>query len=98
MVAQASDEIPDVLPERMAIAQVELLQNKLFLVANPQVKVARNHSAYSLFEQLPLIYREAGSGTRQSMERFLYFECHFILICIIFHSSTFEKITKSFQS
>lgn len=60
-----------ILPERMAVAQVELLQNKLFLVANPQVKVPRNHSAYSLFEQLPLIYREAGSGTRQSMERFL---------------------------
>jgi DNA-binding transcriptional LysR family regulator len=60
-----------ILPERMAVAQVELLQNKLFLVANPLVKVPRNRKAYSLFEQLPLIYREAGSGTRQSMERFL---------------------------
>lgn len=60
-----------ILPERLSVVEMALLQNKLFLVASTQIKIPRSQSAYSIFEQLPLIYREPGSATRQSMERFL---------------------------
>lgn len=60
-----------ILPERLSVVEMALLQNKLFLVASTQIKIPRSQSAYGIFEQLPLIYREPGSATRQSMERFL---------------------------
>jgi DNA-binding transcriptional LysR family regulator len=60
-----------VLPEKLKIDSVELIQNKLFLVANMDVKISKGVQDKSIFKQLPLIYREPGSGTRHVMEKFI---------------------------
>ncbi|WP_031529192.1 LysR family transcriptional regulator [Dyadobacter crusticola] len=61
-----------ILPDKLQIDHLPLLQNKLFLVGNAD----SSHSGeglieHSALEDLPLIYREPGSGTRQTMERYL---------------------------
>lgn len=60
-----------VLPEKMQIEKMELLQNKLFVVSNTIQKFEKKQYQKNIFETLPLIYREQGSGTRQTMERFI---------------------------
>ncbi len=60
-----------ILPEGMALDHVRLMQNKLFLVSNHQQAFPRKMYDYKIFEEIPLIYREQGSGTRLVMERFL---------------------------
>lgn len=60
-----------VLPEHMQIDKIDLIQNKLFLVGNREMKVAKKVYNKKLFETLPIIYREQGSGTRLVMERFI---------------------------
>ncbi len=60
-----------VLPDNLNIENVELLQNKLYLVANTKAKYSKKQYDKTLFEELPLIYREKGSGTRLVMERFI---------------------------
>lgn len=60
-----------VLPENLNIEHLELLQNKLFLVTGRETKIdyKMTHD-FSIFEELPIIYRESGSGTRYSMEQY----------------------------
>lgn len=60
-----------VLPDKLQIERIELMQNKLFLVSNTRQNYKSKLYDKSIFESLPLIYREAGSGTRQTMERFI---------------------------
>lgn len=60
-----------ILPNSLEIAQMELLQNKLYLVGNTERKFNKAHKVNELFEDLPLIFREKGSGTRQTMENFI---------------------------
>lgn len=60
-----------VLPEKLQIEKAELMQNKLFVVSNTQQKFKNKFYYKSIFETLPLIYREQGSGTRQTMEKFI---------------------------
>lgn len=60
-----------ILPEDMLINNIDLLDNKLFLVGNDETKIKKNPEAKSLFKDLPLIFREPGSGTRQTMERYI---------------------------
>ena len=60
-----------VLPDNMQIEKIELMQNKLFLVGNTGKKFKNTLYDKSVFETIPLIYREQGSGTRQTMERFI---------------------------
>lgn len=60
-----------VLPETLNIDKVELMQNKLFLVGNYETKFTKKLYDKSVFEKLPLIYREKGSGTRNVMEKFI---------------------------
>jgi LysR family transcriptional regulator, low CO2-responsive transcriptional regulator len=59
------------LPEGLAVDHVRLMQNKLYLVANKDTVFPKSSYNSSIFEQLPLIYREQGSGTRLVMERFI---------------------------
>lgn len=59
------------LPTTLNIEQLDLLQNKLYLVGNNQVKFKRGASVKDIFKDLPLIFREKGSGTRQTMEAFI---------------------------
>lgn len=60
-----------VLPENMSISKVELMQNKLFVVGNCSEKFSKKEYDKSIFERIPLIYREQGSGTRHVMEKFI---------------------------
>ena len=60
-----------VLPENLAIEKIELMQNKLFLVGNNSEKFVKKQYDKSIFENLPLIYREKGSGTRLVMEKYI---------------------------
>jgi DNA-binding transcriptional LysR family regulator len=67
-----------VLPTGMDIEKLDLLQNKLYLVGNSGVKQKGTIAAKKMIENLPLIFRENGSGTRQTMEKF--FESHQIKV------------------
>ena len=60
-----------VLPSQMNIDKLDLLQNKLFLVGNSKANITSGVKSNDAFQYLPLIFREKGSGTRQTMEGFL---------------------------
>ncbi len=60
-----------VLPDHLQIEKVELMQNRLFLVSNTDQKFKDKLYDKSIFKDLPLIYRESGSGTRHIMEKFI---------------------------
>lgn len=60
-----------VLPDNLKTEGIKLMQNKLFLVANYDQKYRQKVYDSKIFENLPLIYREEGSGTRYVMEKFI---------------------------
>lgn len=60
-----------VMPENLKLNKLELMQNQLYLVGNKDKKFKHNMYDKSIFENIPLIYREAGSGTRHVMEKFI---------------------------
>ncbi|MDX1349157.1 MAG: LysR family transcriptional regulator, partial [Putridiphycobacter sp.] len=60
-----------VIPEQLNTEQIELLQNKLFLVASKKLGIKQNTTPRMVFEKYPLIYREQGSATRSQMEEFI---------------------------
>lgn len=60
-----------VLPSNLNIENIELMQNKLFLVANTKARFNNKQYDKKIFEELSLIYREKGSGTRFVMEKFI---------------------------
>lgn len=60
-----------ILPKSPKVESIKLLQNKLYLVGSSASTPPSYKSTNKLFQKLPLIFREKGSGTRQSMEGFL---------------------------
>ncbi|MFZ1335798.1 MAG: LysR family transcriptional regulator, partial [Saprospiraceae bacterium] len=60
-----------ILPTSLNIEKLDLLQNKLYLVGNADTKFKKGLKNEAIFENLPLIFREKGSGTRQTMESFI---------------------------
>jgi DNA-binding transcriptional LysR family regulator len=60
-----------IIPDEFDVNKIDLLENTLYLVGNRETKINKNVSVRELFAQLPLIFREPGSGTRQAMERFI---------------------------
>ena len=60
-----------VLPENILIEKEELLQNKLFVVGNREMKYAQKPYNKKILEDMPFINREQGSGTRHVMEKFI---------------------------
>ncbi len=60
-----------IVPTQLHIEKLDLLQNKLYLVGNLQKEFKKRLYSKELFKELPLIFREKGSGTRQTMERFI---------------------------
>jgi DNA-binding transcriptional LysR family regulator len=60
-----------VLPNTLNIEKLDLLQNKLYLVGNTETKFKKGTDIKDIFKDLPLIFREKGSGTRQTMENFI---------------------------
>lgn len=59
-----------VAPE-MNIQSIPLMENQLVLVANRSFEKPKQPLSLDEIQQLPLIYREMGSGSRHMMERFL---------------------------
>lgn len=60
-----------VLPKKLKVDKVALMENKLFFVASNDLELPKNLNRKNLFEKLPLIYREQGSATRNAMETFI---------------------------
>ncbi len=59
-----------ILPEKMDLKKIDLIENRLYMVGFPQEnKLKRTIKAFHTLT--PLIYREPGSGTRQTMEKFI---------------------------
>jgi DNA-binding transcriptional LysR family regulator len=59
------------IPKNIKIERIELMENKLYLIGGKQHKLASKNVSPKAIEQLPLIYREQGSATRNAMERFI---------------------------
>ncbi len=60
-----------ILPKNLNIEKLDLLQNKLFLVGSAEKEIKNSTITKDIFKDLPLIFREKGSGTRQTMESFI---------------------------
>lgn len=60
-----------VLPDHLQIESIELMENKLFLVGGRNQELKLEHNSRDIFKEIPLIYREKGSGTRHVMESFM---------------------------
>lgn len=60
-----------ILPKNMEIEKIDLMENKLYFVGNKEFIYSDKMNDKSIIENIPIIYREKGSGTREVMERFL---------------------------
>lgn len=60
-----------ILPNNLNVEKLDLLQNKLYLIGNGQTEFKKGADIQEIFKDLPLIFREKGSGTRQTMEQFI---------------------------
>lgn len=60
-----------ILPSTFAVETEELLENRLYLVGNSQMKINLNRGIKRIFSETPMIFREPGSGTRQTMEQYI---------------------------
>jgi DNA-binding transcriptional LysR family regulator len=60
-----------VIPETLQIEKIELMPNTLYLVANIDQQIGNGIQDKKIIENLPIIYREQGSGTRYIMEKFI---------------------------
>lgn len=60
-----------VLPANLNLEKIELMQNKLFLIGNTEKKFNKKSYDKTIFNEIPMIYRESGSATRLVMENYL---------------------------
>lgn len=58
------------MPEKLKLNSIKLLENKLYLVGNSQYDSKQIKSS-SFWESNPIIFREEGSATRMMMEQYL---------------------------
>ena len=65
-----------IIPDKLSVFNEELLLNKIFLVCNASWYDKLKNLHIKDLENVPIIFREEGSGTRFKMERF--FETHHI--------------------
>ena len=59
-----------VVPEQLNLMSEPLMENKLYLVGNKNFKVEKECYDLDIFEKMPIIFREEGSGTRHFVEKF----------------------------
>jgi DNA-binding transcriptional LysR family regulator len=59
------------LPEKLKVDSIELMPNKLYVVGNTDQRFKNSFYDKGIFEKLPIIFREEGSGTRDVMEKFI---------------------------
>ena len=60
-----------VLPNRLELERLALLENSLYLVGGTEREQQRKGSKELIFSTQPLLYREWGSATRNAMEEFI---------------------------
>lgn len=60
-----------VVHDHLQIEQIELMENKLYLVGSREQKFKKMIHEKNILNEVPLIYREKGSGTRHVMEKFI---------------------------
>lgn len=60
-----------VLPDKLQVDAIELMRNKLYLVGSGVSKENTIPNLHNILEELPIIYREQGSGTRYTMEKYI---------------------------
>lgn len=60
-----------ILPSQFNLNYLDLMPNKLYLVGRGVDQAEQRNEDPTVLETLPLIYREAGSGTRSMMETFI---------------------------
>jgi DNA-binding transcriptional LysR family regulator len=59
-----------IIPSSIAVEEITLLQNKLYLVGNASA-ISKEEKPEDFLENSTIIFREEGSGTRQTMEAYL---------------------------
>lgn len=60
------------LPSLLEVDKLDLLQDKLYLAGKYETSQKEKITTKKMFENLPIIFREQGSGTRALMEKFLH--------------------------
>lgn len=60
-----------IVPDNINIESMSLLENKLYLVGADKVEIKSKKGLHKFFSEESIIYRESGSGTRQTMESFI---------------------------
>jgi DNA-binding transcriptional LysR family regulator len=60
-----------VMPDTINLESLGLLENRLYLVVNADLEVFKSNHTSEILEKLPFIYRELGSATRLSMEKYI---------------------------
>ncbi len=60
-----------VMPDKRNFESLELLPNNLYLVGKNPLKGKKGVEEMNYYSDMPFIYREKGSATRQTMERFI---------------------------
>jgi DNA-binding transcriptional LysR family regulator len=60
-----------ILPDNINLNKIDLIDNKLFMIGKGTNQKNKKTVPLKLGECTPLIYREKGSGTRQTMEKFI---------------------------
>lgn len=68
---QTDFALMSVLPAKLPLEYIELLKNDLFLVGSATSVLDKNLYSNLILKKIPLIYREQGSGTRYTMEKYL---------------------------
>jgi DNA-binding transcriptional LysR family regulator len=60
-----------IVPDHLNTERLSLLENKLYLVGADKIEIKSKKGLHKFFREKPIIYRESGSGTRQTMEAFI---------------------------
>lgn len=60
-----------VIPENLKINKIALMKNRLFLVGGRQYEQQKSVVSKKAISELPMLYRENGSATRQIMENYM---------------------------
>lgn len=62
--------VMSILPDSLKVNTLDIMENKLFVVANTKASSPQRSRNWEQLQTMPLIYREVGSGTRTLLERF----------------------------
>lgn len=68
---QVDFALVSILPKNLDLEKIELIENHLYLVGSGTHDFEIPSNTKDIFDKLPLIFRESGSGTRVTMEQFI---------------------------